>query len=143
MYLRYEALHTFKTTNMFSNTKAFSGFSTNDIQQTKAFYQETLGLNVSEDTSMGPSMLTLHITGGTDILIYPKENHTPATYTILNFPVADVEQAVDALTARGVKFLQYDGEMKTDAKGIFRDGGPLIAWFTDPGGNILSVLQES
>lgn len=128
---------------MFTNTKAFSGFSTKDIQQTKAFYKEILGLNVSEDTSMGPVLLTLHITDDTNILIYPKENHTPATYTILNFPVADVEKAVDELTAKGVKFLHYDGEMKTDEKGIFRDGGPLIAWFTDPGGNILSVLQQS
>lgn len=128
---------------MFSNTKAFSGFSTNDVQQTKTFYKETLGLNVSEDNSMGMGMLTLHIAGGTDILIYAKENHTPATFTILNFPVADVEKAVDELTRRGVKFLQYDGELKTDEKGIFHGGGPKIAWFTDPGGNILSVLEQS
>lgn len=128
---------------MFSNTKAFSGFSTNDVQQTKTFYKETLGLNVSEDNSMGMGMLTLHIAGGTDILIYAKENHTPATFTILNFPVADVEKAVDELTSRGVKFLQYDGELQTDEKGIFHGGGPKIAWFTDPADNILSVLEQS
>lgn len=128
---------------MFSNTKAFSGFSTNDVQQTKTFYKETLGLNVSEDNSMGMGMLTLHIAGGTNILIYAKENHTPATFTILNFPVADVEKAVDELTSRGVKFLQYDGELQTDEKGIFHGGGPKIAWFTDPADNILSVLEQS
>jgi predicted enzyme related to lactoylglutathione lyase len=126
---------------MFSNTKAFSGFSTNDIQKTKEFYGETLGLNVDDENSMG--VLTLHINGGTDIIIYPKPNHTPASFTILNFPVADIEKAVDELTGKGVQFLQYEGEIKTDEKGIFRGGGPLIAWFTDPAGNILSVLQES
>lgn len=126
---------------MFSTTKAFSGFSTNDIQKTKAFYKEILGLNVDDENSMG--VVTLHISGGTDIIIYPKPNHTPATFTILNFPVADIEKAVDELSRKGVKFLQYEGEIKTDEKGIFRGGGPLIAWFTDPGGNILSVLQQS
>jgi predicted enzyme related to lactoylglutathione lyase len=126
---------------MFSNTKAFSGFSTNDIQKTRTFYKETLGLNVDEINSMG--VMTIHITGGADIIIYPKPNHTPATFTILNFPVTDIEKAVDELSAKGVKFLHYDGQMKTDEKGIFRGGGPLIAWFTDPGGNILSVLQQS
>lgn len=125
---------------MFSNTKAFSGFSTSDIQKTKEFYSDILGLNVDEN-SMG--IVTLHISGGTDIIIYPKPNHTPASFTILNFPVANIENAVDELTGKGVKFLQYEGELKTDEKGIFRGGGPLIAWFTDPGGNILSVLQES
>lgn len=128
---------------MFKNTKAFSGFSTKDPQKTAQFYRDKLGLEVTEDNSMGPTMLTLHIASGATILIYPKENHTPASFTILNFPVADVEKAVDELTAKGVEFLKYDGQMKTDEKGIFRGGGPLIAWFTDPGGNILSVLQES
>ena len=126
---------------MFSNTKAFSGFSTNEIQKTRTFYKEILGLNVDEVNSMG--IVTMHIAGGGDIIIYPKPNHTPATFTILNFPVTDIEKAVDELTAKGVKFLHYDGQMKTDEKGIFRGGGPLIAWFTDPGGNILSVLQQS
>jgi predicted enzyme related to lactoylglutathione lyase len=126
---------------MFTNTKAFSGFSVNDIQKAKTFYHEVLGLNVSEMQEM--MILTLHITGGTDIIIYPKPNHTPATFTILNFPVDNIDKAVDELTNRGVKFLHYDGELKTDEKGIFRGGGPKIAWFEDPAGNILSVLQQS
>jgi predicted enzyme related to lactoylglutathione lyase len=126
---------------MFTNTKAFSGFSVNDIQKAKTFYHEVLGLNVSEMQEM--TILTLHITGGTDIIIYPKPNHTPATFTILNFPVDNIDKAVDELTNRGVKFLHYDGELKTDEKGIFRGGGPKIAWFEDPAGNILSVLQQS
>ncbi|GAA3918638.1 VOC family protein [Chitinophaga oryziterrae] len=126
---------------MFTNTKAFSGFSVNDIQKAKTFYHDVLGLNVSEKPEM--MILTLHIAGGTDIIIYPKPNHTPATFTILNFPVENIDKAVDELTAKGVKFLHYDGELKTDEKGIFRGGGPLIAWFADPAGNILSVLQQS
>jgi catechol 2,3-dioxygenase-like lactoylglutathione lyase family enzyme len=123
---------------MFGTTKAFSGFSVDDIPAAKAFYGDTLGLKVSEDHGM----LTLHIAGDRDILVYPKEDHTPATFTILNFPVADIEAAVDELTRRGVRFQRYEG-LKTDEKGIFRGGGPLIAWFTDPAGNVLSVIQES
>jgi catechol 2,3-dioxygenase-like lactoylglutathione lyase family enzyme len=123
---------------MFGTTKAFSGFSVDDIPAAKAFYGDTLGLKVSEDQGM----LTLHIAGDRDILVYPKEDHTPATFTILNFPVADIEGAVDELTRRGVRFQRYEG-LKTDEKGIFRGGGPLIAWFTDPAGNVLSVIQES
>jgi predicted enzyme related to lactoylglutathione lyase len=123
---------------MFGTTKAFSGFSVDDIPAAKAFYGDTLGLKVSEDQGM----LTLHIAGDRDILVYPKEDHTPATFTILNFPVADIEAAVDELTRRGVRFQRYEG-LKTDEKGIFRGGGPLIAWFTDPAGNVLSVIQES
>lgn len=125
---------------MFKDTKAFSGFSVDDLQKAKAFYSQTLGLNVSEE-EMGA--LTLHIAGGTNILIYPKDNHTPATFTILNFPVANVEQAVDELTRRGVRFEIYDEpDLKTDTKGISRgNGGPTIAWFKDPAGNILSVLE--
>ncbi|MEU5859892.1 MULTISPECIES: VOC family protein [unclassified Nonomuraea] len=122
---------------MFGKTKAFSGFSVNDLAAAKAFYGDTLGLEVSESNGL----LTLHITGGTDILIYPKPDHVPATFTILNFPVENIEQAVDDLTSRGVRFQRYD-HLKTDEKGIFRGGGPLIAWFTDPSGNILSVLQD-
>jgi predicted enzyme related to lactoylglutathione lyase len=126
---------------MFKDTKAFSGFSVNDIQKAKAFYGQTLGLEVSEVPEMG-GLLTLHIAGGTNILIYPKPNHTPATFTILNFPVDNVEQAVDKLTERGVRFESYnEADFKTDEKGIFRGEGPLIAWFKDPAGNILSVLE--
>ncbi len=123
---------------MFKDTKAFSGFSVDDIPQAKDFYGRVLGLNVTEEHGM----LFLHIAGGADILIYPKPNHVPATYTILNFPVPNVEQAVDELTRRGVRFEHYDGEMKTDAKGIMRGQGPEIAWFKDPAGNFLSVIKE-
>jgi len=124
---------------MFKDTKAFSGFSVNDLQQAKEFYSQTLGLDVSESNGL----LQLHIAGGTTILMYPKENHTPATFTILNFPVANVEQAVDELARRGVHFESYhDGDLVTDDKGIFHGGGPEIAWFKDPAGNILSVLEE-
>ena len=121
---------------MFGTTKAFSGFSVNDIAAAKAFYGDTLGLRVSEENGM----LTLHIAGDRDILVYPKPNHTPATYTILNFPVEDIDRAVDELLARGVTFERYEG-MGQDDRGINRAGGPPIAWFTDPAGNILSVLQ--
>ncbi|CAL1518014.1 VOC family protein [Chitinophaga sp. MM2321] len=122
---------------MFKQTKAFSTFSVNDVQKAKAFYQQTLGLEVVEENGM----LQLHINGGNSIMIYPKPNHTPATFTVLNFPVPDVEKAVDQLHQQGVKFLQYEGDLKTDEKGIFRGGGPVIAWFTDPAGNILSVVE--
>jgi catechol 2,3-dioxygenase-like lactoylglutathione lyase family enzyme len=119
---------------MLENSKGFSGFSVDDIPAAKAFYGETLGLKVTEEHGM----LTLHIAGGNGTLVYPKKDHTPATFTILNFPVDDVEAAVDDLTARGVVFEKYPN---ADAKGIFRDQGPLIAWFTDPAGNVLSVIQ--
>jgi catechol 2,3-dioxygenase-like lactoylglutathione lyase family enzyme len=122
---------------MFGTTKAFSGFSVNDIAAAKAFYGDTLGLRVSEDHGM----LTLHIAGDRDILVYPKPNHTPASYTILNFPVDDIDRAVDELVERGVTFERYEG-MGQDGRGINRAGGPPIAWFTDPAGNILSVLQQ-
>lgn len=121
---------------MFGDTKAFSGFSVDNIPAAQKFYSETLGLRVSEDNGM----LTLHIAGDRDVLVYPKPNHTPATFTILNFPVDDVDQAVDELTARGVRFERYDG-FDQDHKGIARAGGPPIAWFTDPAGNVLAVLQ--
>jgi len=122
---------------MFKHTKAFSGFSVNDLEKAKHFYGEILGLEVSEN--MG---LELHIEGGNNILIYPKPNHTPATFTILNFPVADIEKAVKELKEKGITFESYEGPIKTDEDGIFRGGGPLIAWFTDPAGNILSVLEQ-
>ena len=121
---------------MFANSKAFSGFSVNDIAAAKAFYAGTLGLRVSEDNGM----LTLHIAGDRDILVYPKRDHSPAVFTILNFPVDDIEAAVDGLVGRGVRFERYDG-IDADERGIARGGGPPIAWFTDPAGNVLSVLQ--
>jgi catechol 2,3-dioxygenase-like lactoylglutathione lyase family enzyme len=125
---------------MFKDTTAFSGFSVDDIQKAKDFYGRTLGLEVSESNDV----LELHIAGGSQILVYPKANHAPATFTILNFPVDDVERAVDDLTKRGVRFEIYnESDLQTDEKGIFHGGGPKIAWFTDPAGNILSVIEES
>jgi catechol 2,3-dioxygenase-like lactoylglutathione lyase family enzyme len=125
---------------MFEDTKAFSGFSVDDLEAAKAFYGETLGLEVTEENGL----LTLDLAGGTKVLAYPKPNHVPATFTILNFPVDDVERAVDELTRRGVGFEIYDqGDLKTDERGIFRGPGPPIAWFKDPAGNILAVLEES
>ena len=123
---------------MLRESHAFSGFSVDDIKKAKEFYSRTLGLDVSE--SMG--MLTLHLAGGTTVLIYPKPNHVPATFTILNFPVGSVDEAVDELTKRGVRFEIYnEPNLKTDAKGISRGNGPTIAWFKDLAGNILSVLE--
>ena len=127
---------------MFEHIKAKSAFSVNDIEKAKAFYNEVLGIKVSRN-EMG--ILTLHIDGGAEIIIYPKLNHEPATFTILNFPVADVDKAVDELAGKGIVFEHYDMEnFKTDEKGILRGNGygPDIAWFKDPAGNILSVLQE-
>jgi catechol 2,3-dioxygenase-like lactoylglutathione lyase family enzyme len=123
---------------MFKHSKAFSGFSVNDLEKAKAFYSEILGLEVV-DNPMG--LLELHIAGGTPILVYPKPNHVPATFTILNFPVEDIERTVDELAKRGVHFEQYEGEINTDEKGISRNG-PLIAWFKDPAGNIMSVIED-
>lgn len=122
---------------MFGTSKAFSGFSVDDLDAARKFYEETLGLRVSEQNGL----LTLHIAGDRDILVYPKPDHTPATYTVLNFPVEDIEAAVGELARRGVRFERYP-HLETDGQGIFRGGGPLIAWFTDPAGNVLSVLQE-
>jgi catechol 2,3-dioxygenase-like lactoylglutathione lyase family enzyme len=124
---------------MFENTKAFSGFAVDDMNKARDFYAGTLGLQVSDEHGM----LVLHLAGDRDTLIYPKADHTPATYTILNFPVEDIDVAVDELTSRGVRFERYD-ELEQDEKGISRanGGGPSIAWFTDPSGNILSVLED-
>ena len=122
---------------MFENTKAFSGFAVDDVLRARAFYAETLGLKTSEEHGL----LTLHIAGDRATLVYPKPDHTPANYTILNFPVDDIDKAVDELAARGVRFERYDG-FGQDEKGIFREEGPYIAWFKDPAGNVLSVLQE-
>ena len=126
---------------MFTSTKAFSGFSVDDVPRAKQFYGETLGLRVSEEGEHG--LLVLHIEGDRPTLVYPKPEHTPASFTILNFPVDDIEKAVDELAARGVRFERYAGTgMDTDEKGIARGEGPDIAWFKDPAENILSVLQE-
>jgi predicted enzyme related to lactoylglutathione lyase len=122
---------------MFTNTKAFSGFAVDDVEKARAFYGETLGIETSEEHGI----MTLHLAGERDTIVYPKPDHTPATYTILNFPVADIDQAVDELAARGVRTEHYPG-FDQDEKGVFRDGGPYIAWFKDPAGNVLSVLQE-
>lgn len=126
---------------MFKDTKAFSSFSVDDLNKAKEFYGQTLGVEVSE-TKEG---LALQIAGGGQVFVYPKPNHAPASFTVLNFPVSDIEKAVNELTARGVTFERYEGEMKTDEKGIFRGAaqgeGPNIAWFKDPAGNILSVLE--
>jgi predicted enzyme related to lactoylglutathione lyase len=122
---------------MFENTKAFSGFSVDDLAAAKKFYGEVLGLKTSERYGL----LTLHLAGGRDTLVYPKPDHAPATYTILNFAVDDIDAAVDELIGRGVELEKYDGAGQDD-KGVNRAGGPYIAWFKDPAGNILSVLQE-
>jgi catechol 2,3-dioxygenase-like lactoylglutathione lyase family enzyme len=122
---------------MFANAKAFSGFAVDDVQKAREFYGDTLGLKTSEDHGL----LTLHLAEDRDTLVYPKPEHTPADYTILNFPVDDIDQAVDELAGRGVRFERYDG-MEQDERGIMRAGGPYIAWFKDPAGNVLSVLQE-
>ncbi|RKN49252.1 VOC family protein [Micromonospora endolithica] len=126
---------------MFRDTVAFSGFSVDDTGRAQQFYADTLGLRVSRDDAMG-GMLTLHVAGDRDILVYPKSDHVPATYTVLNFPVGDVDRAVDELTGRGVRFARYDG-MPQDEKGIMRGNGPTIAWFTDPAGNVLSVIEQA
>jgi len=125
---------------MLRDSKAFSGFSAEDIPKAKKFYAETLGLDVSESHGL----LTLRFAGGNNVLIYPKPNHIPATFTVLNFPVKDVDLAVDELTKRGVRFEKYDlPDLKTDKKGIMRGNGPTIAWFKDPAGNILSLIKET
>jgi len=125
---------------VFEHTKAFSGFAVDDVPRAREFYGETLGMKVSEENDM----LTLHLGGGGEVLVYPKPDHTPATFTVLNFPVEDIDAAVDALAERGVSFERYPGmEEGTDHRGIWRGGGPPIAWFTDPAGNVLSVLDLS
>ena len=122
---------------MLQTRNAFSSFSVNDLQKAKDFYAQTLGLKVKE-SEMG---LEIH-PGDTDVFIYPKPNHTPAGFTVLNFLVDDIDKAVDELKQKGVRFEQYDGEIKTNEKGIHHNGGPTIAWFKDPAGNILSVLKK-
>lgn len=125
---------------MFKDTKAFSGFAVNDLGAAKSFYGETLGLEVAE----GGSGLQLKVAGGSHVLIYPKETHTPADYTILNFPVDDIDTAVEELVGKGITIEHYEGmtDDKGIARGITQKRGPDIAWFKDPAGNVLSVLQE-
>ncbi|MGE5821154.1 MAG: VOC family protein [Nitrososphaerota archaeon] len=123
---------------IFKNTKAFSSFSVNDLEKAKKFYGQTLGLGVSESEEG----INLQIKGGNDVFIYPKPDHVPATFTVLNFIVDDVDRTVDELTKLGIRFQIYDkGELKTDDKGIFQ-GKPKIAWFKDPAGNFLSILEN-
>jgi catechol 2,3-dioxygenase-like lactoylglutathione lyase family enzyme len=122
---------------MFKDKHAFSSFSVNDLEQAKNFYGEELGLEVS----MTPEGLDLRLAGGGHVFMYPKPNHEPASFTVLNFIVDDIDQAVDQLTKLGVRFEHYEGDIKTDEKGIHRNAGPKIAWFKDPAGNILSVLE--
>jgi catechol 2,3-dioxygenase-like lactoylglutathione lyase family enzyme len=128
---------------MFKAKAAFSGFSVDNLAKAKEFYTQTLGLKV-DDPGMG---LRLHLPGGGTVFVYPKDDHQPATFTILNFEVDDIDQAVDELINRGVQFEHYEGNLKTDEKGVARglsqNMGPDIAWFKDPAGNILSVLQDS
>jgi len=122
---------------MIDTGKAFSGFSVDDVSTAREFYEKTLGMTVAEQNGM----LQLTVAGGAQVLVYPKPNHEPASFTVLNFPVPDVDAAVDQLSSRGVSFLRYDG-FDQDDKGVFRGGGPLIAWFTDPAGNVFSVIQQ-
>lgn len=121
---------------MFKDTKAFSGFAVDDVEAAKQFYGDTLGVEVTEEDDA----LLLHLGGGAEVFVYPKAEHEPAGFTILNFPVDDVDAAVDELTGRGVAFERYEG-MPQDDKGIMRGNGPDIAWFRDPAGNVLSVLK--
>jgi catechol 2,3-dioxygenase-like lactoylglutathione lyase family enzyme len=123
---------------MLEDSKAFSGFSVDDVSKARKFYGETLGLNVSEQNGM----LQLQFAGGGSVLVYPKPDHTPATFTILNFPVDDIDKVVDELTERGVQFERYPG-VEADEKGIHRSEGPFIAWLKDPAGNVIAVLQGS
>jgi catechol 2,3-dioxygenase-like lactoylglutathione lyase family enzyme len=123
---------------MLSHTGAFSGFSTNDLAAARAFYADTLGLAVEE----GEGMLNLQLGGGQRVVIYPKDDHQPATYTVLNFDVPDIDAAVDELGAAGIELQRYEGTPQDD-RGVMREWGPPIAWFTDPAGNILSVIQTS
>jgi catechol 2,3-dioxygenase-like lactoylglutathione lyase family enzyme len=122
---------------MLTDSKAFSGFAVDDMPRAREFYGQTLGLRVSETHGM----LGLELGSGATVLVYPKADHVPATFTILNFPVDDIGRAVDELSGRGVRFERYD-EFDQDEQGILRGEGPPIAWFRDPAGNVLSVLQQ-
>jgi catechol 2,3-dioxygenase-like lactoylglutathione lyase family enzyme len=122
---------------MLADTKAYSGFAVDDMDKAREFYAGTLGLRTSEEHGL----MWLHLAGGRDTLVYPQPDATPASYTILNFEVDDIDDAVDGLVARGVQFERYD-QVEQDDRGIAREEGPYIAWFKDPAGNVLSVLQE-
>jgi catechol 2,3-dioxygenase-like lactoylglutathione lyase family enzyme len=123
---------------MLGDSKAFSGFSVDDAEQAKAFYGDVLGLRVT-DIEGSPGLMTLHLGGDTNVLVYPKPDHEPASFTVLNFPVEDIDATVDELAKRGVTFERYDWA-QPDGRGISRSAGPPIAWFKDPAGNVLSVL---
>jgi len=124
---------------MFRTAKAFSSFSVNDLKKAKEFYGQTLGLNLTEF----PEGLDIRLANGLDVFLYAKPNHTPATFTVLNFPVDDIDDAVDEIRSLGIKLEKYDqAEIRTDDKGIMRGPGPQIAWFKDPAGNVLSVVQD-
>ena len=126
---------------MFADTKAFSGFAVDDLEKAREFYAETLGLKVTVlDEEQG--LMVLHLAGDRDTFVYAKPDHTPATYTILNFEVGDIDEAVDELAVRGVSFERYEG-FEQDEKGIARGQGPDIAWFKDPAGNVLAVLRQT
>ncbi|SRR5260221_11411992 len=127
---------------MFKKSKAFSSFAVNDLEAARKFYSQTLGLEASDMPGM-KGMLQLNLSGGVKVMVYPKPEHVPATFTVLNFPVENVDRAVAALTERAVRFEIYqEGPVKTDARGISTGDGPRIAWFRDPAGNILSVVEE-
>ncbi len=129
-------------TSPLTDSHAFSGFSVDDLDRARTFYEEVLGLRTFAEPGGMPGILRLQLAGGNDVLVYAKgEGHTAATYTVLNFPVPDVDTAVDELVARGVEFLHYD-DPPTDEKGVMREGGPLIAWFADPAGNVFSVIAQ-
>jgi predicted enzyme related to lactoylglutathione lyase len=130
---------------MFKDTQAYSSFSVDDVATAKEFYEDVLGLDVEQDDEMDMPMLKLHLGGGGTVMVYPKgQAHEPASFTVLNFPVDDIDEAVDQLAEKGISFEHYDNEfIKTDDKGIGRDpNGPAIAWFKDPAGNVLAVMQE-
>jgi len=129
-----------KTSTMFRGSQPFSSFSVNDLNKAKAFYGKTLGLKISES----PEGLQLNLADGFNVFLYPKPNHTPATFTVLNFAVDDIDEAVDELNSLGIRLEKYDqSDIRTDAKGVMRGNGPQIAWFKDPAGNILSVVEEA
>ena len=128
-----------KSSSIFKDAKSFSSFSVNDLEKAKEFYGQTLGLKLSEMEEG----LELNLAGGQTVFLYPKPNHTPASFTVLNFPVKDIDEAVDELTTLGLRLEKYDlPDLKTDHRGIMRGNGPTIAWFKDPAGNILSVIEE-
>jgi predicted enzyme related to lactoylglutathione lyase len=129
----------YKTIAMFNYKRSFASYSVNDLEKAKAFYGQLLGLETTET----PEGLDIRTSDGMSVFLYPKENHEPASFTVFNFKVSNIEETVDDLTASGISFLHYDGDLQTDGKGIFRGQGPTIAWFTDPAGNILSVIEAA